>query len=99
MSWDPSTRFDGDGFRITADSASVIALTKRFVHGSADYHALAPEAQRIADDTLTSATDELSHIGATESIDGYKAGLRALAAGGWLTPTQVMVLAIFADVL
>jgi hypothetical protein len=86
---------------ITADAASVSALTVRFVQGSASYQALGPVARRAVDVVLAGTTADLAYAGPLKRqyVDGYKAGLEVLALGAWLTPLQAVVLRAFADAL
>ena len=82
---------------LTADPESLTALTHEFVRHSDNYRALGPNGRRVADSVVDDATADFGS--GQWSIVGYKASVKTMARGGWLTPVQEAFLVAFADVL
>lgn len=86
-------------FTVRATAGSLCALTSRFVRGSARYQAL-PAARRAAVDrlatalctTLSSVEPGLRPVQRAALVRAFQGGISALAADGWLTPSQAATL-------
>jgi hypothetical protein len=94
-----STSFTVIAAPVTITVGALCLMTKQFIQASAQYRALNPWQRAFVDLLGNALCQRLAAIGPhftpqqkTAFVNSYKAGVQALAAGGWLTPAQAATL-------